>query len=274
MSNVLVNETSLQNIASAIREKNGTATTYTPSEMASGISSIKYKPLFISFASNVNTYRNKVPINDYMVKNVDTSLIENMGYIFTQASNKSFDLSTWNTSNVRNMESMFGGCSLLQKLDISGFTVISGVTTIKNMFSNCTTLNLLDMRNFDITVALITSSPFQNVPTTCEIVVGNSTIKEWFATNFSSYTNVMTATEYDAKCHIHLEYGNASSISKKYYYSITVGDTTTLPDSTDITTPTGKVFDHWEDSEGNTVTSFTATTNNSVEFTAIYVDSE
>jgi len=40
MSNVLVNETSLQNIASAIRTKNGSSDTYTPSEMATAIENI------------------------------------------------------------------------------------------------------------------------------------------------------------------------------------------------------------------------------------------
>ena len=41
MANVLVEETSLQNIANSIREKTGTTDTYKPSEMASAISSIE-----------------------------------------------------------------------------------------------------------------------------------------------------------------------------------------------------------------------------------------
>lgn len=41
MANVLVEEGSLTNIANAIREKNGTTTTYKPSEMATAISSIE-----------------------------------------------------------------------------------------------------------------------------------------------------------------------------------------------------------------------------------------
>lgn len=40
MANVLVEETSLSNIANAIRSKNGTATKYKPSEMANAISNI------------------------------------------------------------------------------------------------------------------------------------------------------------------------------------------------------------------------------------------
>ena len=41
MANVLVNETSLTNIANAIRNQNGTSTKYKPSEMAAAISNIQ-----------------------------------------------------------------------------------------------------------------------------------------------------------------------------------------------------------------------------------------
>ena len=40
MANVLVEETSLSNIASAIREKNGGSATYKPGEMAAAISNL------------------------------------------------------------------------------------------------------------------------------------------------------------------------------------------------------------------------------------------
>lgn len=277
MSNVLVNETSLQNIASAIRTKNGSSDTYTPSEMASGISSIKYKPKYISFCIVNRPDPNPIENLDNEVENLDTSLITSMKRMFANCTKiKKLNLSNWNTSNVINMQAICSGCSNLQKVDASGFTAKSG-TIIDSMFSNCTILNLVDMRNFDFTIVQLALNAFTRTPTTCEIVVADSTQKEWFATNYSDLTGVMTAAEYDAKCHIHLEYGDGSSISKKYYYSIAVGDTTTLPDSTDITPPTGKVFDHWEDSEGNTVTSYTATSsdiNKTIEFTAIYVDSE
>ena len=41
MAKVLVNENNLTNIANAIRGKNGTTTTYKPSEMAAAISAIE-----------------------------------------------------------------------------------------------------------------------------------------------------------------------------------------------------------------------------------------
>ena len=40
MANVIINDTNLTNIANAIRGKNGTTTTYKPSEMAAAITAI------------------------------------------------------------------------------------------------------------------------------------------------------------------------------------------------------------------------------------------
>ena len=40
MTNVLVNETSLQNIADSIRAKNGSSDTYTPAQMSGAIDNI------------------------------------------------------------------------------------------------------------------------------------------------------------------------------------------------------------------------------------------
>lgn len=246
-------------------------------ELVPQVANVKYKPQCIFFSYIPSGSANTEITNlDYEVANVDTSLVTSMQKMFQKmAGIKKLDLSGWNTSNVIDMSYMFNACGKLQKIDASNFTAKQNVN-INWCYAYCSSLNLLDMRNFDFTLVGNKQATFSNgFPATCEIVVADSTQKEWFATNFSLLTNVMTATEYDAKCHIHLEYGDGSSISKKYYYSIDSGDTTTLPDSTDITPPTGKVFDHWEDSEGNTVTSYIATSsdiNKTIEFTAIYVD--
>lgn len=37
------------------------------------------------------------------------------------------------------------------------------------------------------------------VPANCEIIVKSQTEKDWFVTNFSSYTNIKTITEYEAE---------------------------------------------------------------------------
>ena len=44
MARVLVNESNLQNIADAIRAKNGSSDTYIPAQMASAIAELQYAP--------------------------------------------------------------------------------------------------------------------------------------------------------------------------------------------------------------------------------------
>lgn len=74
MANVLVNEQSLSDIATAIREKNGEATTYKPGEMAAAISnlptgggSLKYVKLTLTYKSS-RVYT--CDITDYINKGI------------------------------------------------------------------------------------------------------------------------------------------------------------------------------------------------------------
>ena len=57
------------------------------------------------------------------------------------------DMSVFNTSNVTNMNNMFGYCSALTSLDVSGFNT-SNVTNMYSMFYNCKTLTSLDPSKF------------------------------------------------------------------------------------------------------------------------------
>lgn len=58
------------------------------------------------------------------------------------------DLSTWNTSNVINMSSMFKGCDSLQSLNLSNFNT-SNVKYMSDMFQQCMSLSKLNISNFD-----------------------------------------------------------------------------------------------------------------------------
>lgn len=60
MANVLVEETNLTNIANSIRSKNGTTTTYKPSEMATAISNIKTTPTLQSKTVSPTTSKQTV----------------------------------------------------------------------------------------------------------------------------------------------------------------------------------------------------------------------
>lgn len=86
----------------------------------------------------------------------------------------------------------------LKIIDLAGMTVSSAITNFNNFCLYCSLLELLDVRNFTFSNATSWSSMLQQVPTTCVIVVKDATEKAWFNTNYPTYTNVMTAAEYDA----------------------------------------------------------------------------
>ena len=67
---------------------------------------------------------------------LNTSKVTNMGYMFASSTITSVDVSTWNTSNVTDMNLMFGTCRNLTSIDLSNFVIGSGTNT-ENMLSNC-----------------------------------------------------------------------------------------------------------------------------------------
>ena len=79
----------------------------------------------------------------------DTSNVTNMSSMFYGCSSlTSLDLSNFNTSSVTNMQSMFSQCSSLTSLDLSSFNT-SSVTNMDSMFSGCSSLTSLDLSSFN-----------------------------------------------------------------------------------------------------------------------------
>ena len=73
------------------------------------------------------------------ISNWDTSLIEDMSYLFLFHKEFNEDISNWNVSNVKNMEDMFHFChSFNQSLNIWD---VSKVENIKYMFCKCSKFN-------------------------------------------------------------------------------------------------------------------------------------
>ena len=139
MSKVLVNESSLTNIANAIRSKNGTQTTYTPAQMSSAINNIsgRAQPAWVSFNATDNSYAQALTSLD--VSWLDTSNMTNMSRMFYQCQSlPSLDLSSFNTANVTKMDYMFSHCQTLATLDLSNFD-FSKVTSYTNIFNYCGT---------------------------------------------------------------------------------------------------------------------------------------
>ena len=69
------------------------------------------------------------------------------GMFYRCSSLTSLDVSTFNTSNVNDMEMMFSDCSKLTFLNVSNFNT-SKVTSMSSMFSGCSSLTSLDVSNF------------------------------------------------------------------------------------------------------------------------------
>lgn len=170
----------------------------------------------------------------------DTSNVSVMEYCFFNCyklANVNFD--SWTTEKVTSFARMFYGCQALTELNLSHW-VNTTVTTmlymfynctqlktvnlssiantyavdIGNMFNSCTVLEQIDMRSFDFTKCTSYSNMLNNVPTTCLIIVKDDTAKQWFATNFATYTNVKTVAELTTNTNLlDLSEENASWVS-------------------------------------------------------------
>ncbi|MBR5683495.1 MAG: BspA family leucine-rich repeat surface protein [Ruminococcus sp.] len=83
------------------------------------------------------------------VSSADTSRVKDMSLLFNGLSYlDTLDVSNFDTSNVTNMDRMFAECRGLENLDVSSFNT-SKVTNMNQMFSNCQKLKSLDLSNFD-----------------------------------------------------------------------------------------------------------------------------
>ena len=100
-------------------------------------------------------------------------------------------VSMLDTSNVKDMSSMFSYCNSLTQVDVSGFDT-SKVTTINNMFYYCNSLQTLDLSNFDtskVTNIGLMFTGCKNLTT----LIGGRTIDEVLSNNISAL-NGLTKT--------------------------------------------------------------------------------
>ena len=98
-----------------------------------------------SFVMNSGLSKN-LKIENFILKNVDTSNVTNMYSMFSGFNDNSklttLDLSSFNTKNVTRMVAMFAGSSHLQELDLSNFDT-SNVVNFNNMFTSTNKLKTI-----------------------------------------------------------------------------------------------------------------------------------
>lgn len=115
--------------------------------------------------ANVNASRLFYNLNKVVyiegLENLDISKSEQL-YGFFQNCNslKEIDLSSFNTSNVTNMNSLFSNCYALLTLDVTSFDT-SNVTNMANMFTNSRTTDL-DLSNFNTEKVVNMNRMFDN----------------------------------------------------------------------------------------------------------------
>lgn len=128
MANVLVEETSLSNIASAIREKNGGSATYKPGEMAAAISNLPTG----GSSDNEDGLLSDTLVN---YENVTATDIKNNCFA------NSTTLATATFTNVSNVGlSAFSNCSALTQINLPNATTIGNSCFFKD--SKLSTVNL------------------------------------------------------------------------------------------------------------------------------------
>ena len=97
----------------------------------------------------------------------DVSNVENMEHVFFNCKNlKSLNLSTWNTSAVKNFSFMFGSCENLE--EINGVFDLTYAENCDNMFTGCTKLKKkIKFKNvpegFDLTRTGLTTDQYEIV---------------------------------------------------------------------------------------------------------------
>ena len=185
MGKVILNDTTLTNIANAIRNKNGETNTYLPSEMSQKILDIQSGGGGSDY--NINFYYARGDfkdsdfieavergdwINCYFLYNTNRPLdiagnglnvkITDASYMYyhiTPTGKTTIDCSLFDLSRCTNMEYMFYYDIWLKSLDVSNWDT-SKVHNMQYIFANCTSLESLDMSALDLSNLLNFTNPF------------------------------------------------------------------------------------------------------------------
>lgn len=112
--------------------------------------SIATKPYKLKF-NNINTYYSTSYTCTYKLdlSDLDTSNIKNMDSMFSQCGAlTSVNVTNWDTSNVTNMDWVFLWCNSLSNLDVSRWNT-SNVTHANRMFEECFMLSNIDVSRWN-----------------------------------------------------------------------------------------------------------------------------
>lgn len=128
-----------------------------------------------------------------------------MFYNCSSLSNVNLGIETFATGGTQTnrrigLANMFGSCTSLTELDLSGLIINTAIYYTNNMFNGCTNLTKIDIRGLKLDGNIYSyNGMFNGVPNDCEIIVKDDTAKTWVTSKFTNLTNVKTAAEYEAE---------------------------------------------------------------------------
>lgn len=132
MANKLYEESSIQDIADAIRSKNGSSDTYTVSEMSTAIENIPSGGGSASDYFFTDTAQSGTGIVKY-IKKVPSLVVSNLSYFASDMTTLE-EVETITATNIGSCDYAFYNCRVLEK--IQGLN-ITGVTSALRMFDQC-----------------------------------------------------------------------------------------------------------------------------------------
>ena len=96
------------------------------------------------------------------------------------------------------MERAFSGCTSLKTVDLSGITTTSSYILMDFTFNGCSSLELVDLRNAKTLSSRWWSDCFDGVPSTCTVIVKDSTVKNAIPSSVKNQVIIKTVAEYEA----------------------------------------------------------------------------
>lgn len=96
------------------------------------------------------------------------------------------------------MERAFSGCTSLKTVDLSGITTTSSYILMDFTFNGCSSLELVDLRNAKTLSSRWWSDCFDGVPSTCVVIVKDSTVKNAIPSSVKNQVIIKTVAEYEA----------------------------------------------------------------------------
>lgn len=180
MPHVYTLEENYENIADAIRAKNGSSATYTPSEMPTAISAISGG---VAFPNNAclgsSTFTSLPAAFEFETRTSCANLFRLCSSMTAAPSASQLDTSSvtaansmfeycsaltavpqYNTSNITNASYMFGNCTRLATVPELSF---AKATSLNGIFQNCTALSNTSLQN--ILKSLLTATVYNGTKT-------------------------------------------------------------------------------------------------------------